>query len=60
VARYAAQQTIVFDEDPDPDASIELLDRVTYDEVREIAAGVADELSIALVGPHTMEELETA
>jgi predicted Zn-dependent peptidase len=60
VARYAAQQIVVFDEDPDPDRTIELLDRVTYDEVREIAAGVADELSIACVGPHTVEELETA
>ncbi|MGA9858014.1 MAG: pitrilysin family protein [Solirubrobacteraceae bacterium] len=60
VARYAAQQTIVFDEDPNPDVSIELLDKVTYAEVREIAAGVADELSIACVGPHTVEELETA
>jgi predicted Zn-dependent peptidase len=60
VARYAAQQIIVFDEDPDPDTTIELLDQITYDEVREIAAGVADELSIACVGPHTVEELETA
>ena len=60
VARYAAQQTIVFGEDVDPDATIELLDQVTFDEVREIAAGVADELSIACVGPHTVEELEPA
>jgi predicted Zn-dependent peptidase len=60
VARFAAQQTIVFGEDPDPDSSIELLDQVTYDEVRAVAAGVADELSVACVGPHTVEELETA
>ncbi len=60
VARYAAQQTVVYGEDVDPDRTIELLDTVTYDEVREIAAGVADELSIAVVGPHTVEELETA
>jgi predicted Zn-dependent peptidase len=60
VARYAAQQTIVFGEDPDPDVTIELLDKITYDEVREVAAGVADELSIAVVGPHTVEELEAA
>jgi predicted Zn-dependent peptidase len=60
VARYAAQQTILFDEDPDSDTTIELLDKVTFDEVREVAAGVADELSIAVVGPHTVEELETA
>jgi predicted Zn-dependent peptidase len=60
VARYAAQQTIVFGEAADPDITIELLDGVTFDEVREVAAGIADELSIAVVGPHTLEELETA
>jgi predicted Zn-dependent peptidase len=60
VARYAAQQRIVYDEDVNPDATIELLDRVTYEEVREVAAGIADELSVAVVGPHTVAELETA
>ncbi|MFZ1994147.1 MAG: pitrilysin family protein [Solirubrobacteraceae bacterium] len=60
VARYAAQQTIVYDEDGDPEVTIELLDNVSFDEVREVAAGVADELSIAVVGPHTVEELDTA
>ncbi|HTU97555.1 MAG TPA: pitrilysin family protein [Solirubrobacteraceae bacterium] len=60
VARYAAQQTVVYDEDADPDITIDLLDNVTYDQVREVAAGIADELSIAVVGPHTVEELETA
>jgi len=60
VARYAAQQTIVYGEDADPDVTIELLDQVTFDEVREVAAGIADELSVAVVGPHTLEELETA
>jgi predicted Zn-dependent peptidase len=60
VARYAAQQAIVYGEDVDPDATIALLDEVTFDEVRTIAAGVPDELSIACVGPHTVEELERA
>jgi predicted Zn-dependent peptidase len=60
VARYAAQQAIVYDENVDPDRTIELLDQVTYDDVREVAAGVADELSVAVVGPHTVTELETA
>ncbi len=60
VARYAAQQTIVYDEDADPEITIDLLDNVTFDEVREVAAGIADELAIAVVGPHTVEELETA
>jgi predicted Zn-dependent peptidase len=60
VARYAAQQTIVYGEPVDPDAAIDRLDEVTFDEVREAAAGVADELSIACVGPHSVEELEAA
>ncbi len=60
VARYAAQQTIVYEEPVDPDAAIDRLDEVTFDEVREVAAGVDDELSIACVGPHTVEELEAA
>ena len=60
IARHAAQQTIVYGEDVDPDRTIALLDEVTFDEVREVAARVADELSVACVGPHTVEELESA
>ena len=60
VARHAAQQTIVYGEDVDPDRTIALLDQVTYGEVRDVAARVADELSVACVGPHTVEELESA
>jgi predicted Zn-dependent peptidase len=60
VARHAAQQAIVYGEQVNPDETIALLDRVTYDDVRRIAADVADELSIAVVGPHTVEELESA
>ena len=56
VARYAANQTIVFGETIDPDAAIAALDAVTFDEVREVAAGVADNLAVACVGPHTAEE----
>jgi predicted Zn-dependent peptidase len=56
VARYAANQQIVFGEDIDPDAAIAALDAVTYDEVREVAAGVADKLAVACVGPHTADE----
>jgi predicted Zn-dependent peptidase len=58
VARHAAQQTIVYGEDPNPDRVIELLDAVTVQEVREIAAAVPEQLSLACVGPHTVEELE--
>jgi predicted Zn-dependent peptidase len=56
VARYAASQKIVFGEDIDPDAAIAALDAVTFEEVREVAAGVADELAVACVGPHAVEE----
>ena len=60
VARHAAQQQVVFGEDVDPDRAIALLDQVTFDEVRSIAAQVADELSVACVGPLTIQELESA
>jgi predicted Zn-dependent peptidase len=56
VARYAANRQIVFGEDIDPDAAIAGLDAVTYDEVREVAAGVADRLAVACVGPHAAGE----
>ena len=42
VARYAASQSIVFGEEIDPDAAIAALDAVTFDEVREVAAGVTE------------------
>jgi predicted Zn-dependent peptidase len=60
IARHAAQQTIVYGEDVDPDRTIGLLDEVTFDEVKDVAARVADSLSVACVGPHTVEELESA
>jgi len=56
VARYSANQQIVFGEDIDPDAAIAALDAVTYDEVSEVAAGVADNLAVAVVGPHSADE----
>jgi predicted Zn-dependent peptidase len=56
VARFGAGQSIVFGESIDPDAAIAALDAVTFDEVREVAAGVADNLAIACVGPHTADE----
>ncbi|MGA2319252.1 MAG: pitrilysin family protein [Solirubrobacteraceae bacterium] len=56
VARYAANQRILFDEDIDPDAAIAALDAVTFEEVCEVAAGVADKLAVACVGPHSAEE----
>jgi len=52
VARYAASQKIVFGEDIDPDVAIAALDAVTFEQVREVAAEVAEELAVACVGPH--------
>jgi predicted Zn-dependent peptidase len=60
IARNAAQQAIVHREAVDPDAVIDRLDAVTFDEVRAIAAGVADDPVIACVGPQTVAELEAA
>jgi len=60
VARHAAQQAIVYGEDPDPDTVIELLDAVSPQEVTEVAASVPAQLSLACVGPHTVEELQSA
>ena len=56
VARHAANQSIVFDATIDPDAAIESIDSVTFAEVREVAAGVADSLAVACVGPHEASE----
>lgn len=60
IATHAAQQAIVFGQDVDPDLTIELLDAVSYEDVREVAASLPEELSVACVGPHTAEELEAA
>jgi len=56
VARHAAQQTILFGEEIDPDLAIAALDEVSYDDVRAVARDVADELAVACVGPHTAED----
>jgi predicted Zn-dependent peptidase len=56
VARYAANQRIVFGQDIDPDAAVAALDAVTPEQVREVAAGVAENLAVACVGPHTADE----
>ena len=42
--------------DIDPDAAVAALDAVTYAEVREVAAGIADNLAVACVGPHAVDE----
>ncbi len=58
VARYAAQQAIVYREDVDPERTIELLDQVAIGEVREVAANIDDRLSVACVGPHTPADFD--
>jgi predicted Zn-dependent peptidase len=56
VARHAANQTVVFGQDIDPDLAIKALDDVTLEEVDAIARGISEELSIACVGPHDQDE----
>jgi predicted Zn-dependent peptidase len=56
VARHAASQTVVFGQDIDPDKAIAALDAVTYDQVVEVARGISNELSVACVGPHSLDE----
>jgi predicted Zn-dependent peptidase len=58
VARYGAQQVVLYGEDADPDAAIARLDDVTFDQVREVAAGISDQLAVACVGPHGQEDFE--
>jgi predicted Zn-dependent peptidase len=60
VARYAAQQRIVYGEDVDPDKAITVLDEVSFDEVVQAAATVSDRLSVACVGPHTAEDFTSS
>jgi len=56
VARHAATQTVVFGQDVDPDAAIAALDQTKLDEVRAVAAGISEELSVACVGPHSGDD----
>ncbi len=56
VARHGASQTIVYGDAIDPDEAIARLDAVTFDEVREVAAGIGEGLAVGCVGPHTAEE----
>ena len=52
VARHAAQQAIVHGGEINPDAAIEALDSVTFEEVVEVARGISEQLAVACVGPH--------
>ena len=52
VARYAASQSVVFGGSIDPDDAIAALDRTSFDQVVEVARGISEEASVAVVGPH--------
>jgi len=52
VARYAASQAIVYDDELDPDVAIARIDAVGFEEVAEVARGISEELAVACVGPH--------
>ncbi len=52
VARAAVEEGVVFRGTVDPDEMIAALDRVTYDDVRQVARAVAGEPAVACVGPH--------
>ncbi len=56
VARTAAGQTIVFGDEPDPQATIDALDAATYEDVVEVARAIDDRLAVACVGPHRDDE----
>jgi predicted Zn-dependent peptidase len=59
VARHAASQAIVHDEDLDPDLAIAALDAVTLDDVREVAAGIdPQQAAVACVGPHAASDFD--
>ncbi len=60
IARTAATQAIVFNQDVDPDAAIGALDAVTFDDVRAVAAGISADYAVACVGPHSVEEFQPA
>ena len=56
VARYAASQAVVFGGSIDPDEAIAALDRTSFDRVAEVARGISEHASVAVVGPHEDNE----
>ncbi len=58
VARRAAGQKVTFGEIVSPEVVIEALDSVTYDEVREAAAGIQGAPTVACVGRHEVADFE--
>src|SRR3954452_7851257 len=58
VARRAAGNKVTYGEVTSPEDTIEALDAVTYDEVRQVAAGITGEPAVAVVGPHEQSDFE--
>jgi predicted Zn-dependent peptidase len=58
VARHVASSHVVFGGDLDPDEAIAALDAVTLEDVTTVAKGISEELSVACVGPHTVDEFD--
>ena len=58
VARRAAGQKVTFGEVVSPEATIEALDAVTLDDVRQVAAGIDHAPTVACVGRHETAEFE--
>jgi predicted Zn-dependent peptidase len=56
VASYAAQQSIIYGADIDPDLVIDAVDSVTFEEVATVARGISEELAVACVGPHSASD----
>jgi predicted Zn-dependent peptidase len=60
VARFAAQQAIVYGEPIDPEGAIAQLDAVTHDQVVDVARGISEAFAVACVGPHETQEFSAA
>jgi predicted Zn-dependent peptidase len=58
VARRVAGEKVTFGEIYSPDETIAALDAVTEDDVREVAAGIAGEPVVAVVGPHEAADFQ--
>jgi predicted Zn-dependent peptidase len=58
VARRAAGQKVTFGEIQSPDETIDALDAVTEEDVREIAAAVQGAPAVACVGPHDAADFD--
>lgn len=57
VARHAAGQSIVFEDDIDPDAAVDALDAVTFDDVAAMTKRIDPAAAaVACVGPHDVAD----